>query len=329
MTLRKVFGITVLTLAWLVLSVAVVSAQSGNVHVVQPGENLYRIALRYGVTVEALRVANHLSDVNRVYVGQRLVIPTAGASSAGGAVSASGVHIVQRGENLFRIALRYGITAQALAAANNIVNPNRIYVGQRLVIPGHSSGATTPATSATPALGGSYVVKRGDTLSAIALRFGISAWALARANNISNPSLIYVGQVLRVPGSGTAPPPPSGAGGERWIDVDLSAQLLTAYEGNTPVRSTLVSTGLPSTPTPTGRYSIYAKYTSVPMSGPGYYLPNVPYTMYFYRGYALHGTYWHSNFGQPMSHGCINLPTPEAEWLFNWASIGTLVNIHY
>lgn len=326
MKLRKTVSITTLTLAWLVLSVAVVSAQSGDVHVVQPGENLYRIALRYGVTVEALRAANHLGDVNHIYVGQRLIIPAAGSSSTGGAVSASGVHIVQRGENLFRIALRYGVTAQALAAANNIVNPNRVYVGQRLVIPGHSSSAT-PATSVTPALGGSYVVKRGDTLSAIALRFGISTWALARANNISNPSLIYVGQVLRVPGSSTASPPQ--AGGERWIDVDLSAQSLTAYEGNTPVRSTLVSTGLPSTPTPTGRYYIYAKYTSVPMSGPGYYLPNVPYTMYFYRGYALHGTYWHSNFGQPMSHGCINLPTPEAEWLFNWASIGTLVNIHY
>jgi lipoprotein-anchoring transpeptidase ErfK/SrfK len=51
--------------------------------------------------------------------------------------------------------------------------------------------------------------------------------------------------------------------------------------------------------------------------------------MYFYRGYGIHGTYWHSNFGHPMSHGCINLPTEEAEWLFHWASVGTLVNIHW
>jgi lipoprotein-anchoring transpeptidase ErfK/SrfK len=111
--------------------------------------------------------------------------------------------------------------------------------------------------------------------------------------------------------------------------VNLSAQRLTAYVGNTPVRSTLVSTGLPATPTPTGRYRIYVKYVSSSMSGPGYYLPNVPYTMYFYRGYGIHGTYWHSNFGHRMSHGCINMPTSEAQWLFSWASVGTLVNIHY
>jgi lipoprotein-anchoring transpeptidase ErfK/SrfK len=65
------------------------------------------------------------------------------------------------------------------------------------------------------------------------------------------------------------------------------------------------------------------------MSGPGYYLPNVPYVMYFHGGYGLHGTTWHANFGHPMSHGCVNLPTSEAEWLFNWAQVGTMVNIHY
>ena len=135
----------------------------------------------------------------------------------------------------------------------------------------------------------------------------------------------------------TAPPLPSPAplspssvhGNVRWIDVDLSSQTLTAYEGQTAVRTTLVSTGLPRTPTPVGLYRIWIKLRYDAMSGPGYYLPNVPYTMYFYRGYGLHGTYWHSNFGHPMSHGCVNLPTPEAEWLFNWAEVGTLVNVHW
>jgi lipoprotein-anchoring transpeptidase ErfK/SrfK len=65
------------------------------------------------------------------------------------------------------------------------------------------------------------------------------------------------------------------------------------------------------------------------MAGPGYYLPNVPYTMYFYRGYAIHGTYWHHNFGTPMSHGCVNMYTPDAEWMFYFSSVGTLVNIHW
>jgi lipoprotein-anchoring transpeptidase ErfK/SrfK len=114
----------------------------------------------------------------------------------------------------------------------------------------------------------------------------------------------------------------------RWIDVDLGAQRVSAYEGSRRVRSFVVSTGTWRYPTVTGQYRIYVKLTSTAMSGPGYYLPGVPYTMYFYQGYALHGTYWHSNFGTPMSHGCVNLRTPDAEWLFHFASVGTLVNVH-
>ena len=115
----------------------------------------------------------------------------------------------------------------------------------------------------------------------------------------------------------------------RWIDVDLTHQRLIAYEGETPVYTVIVSTGLPRTPTVTGRFKIYVKYRAADMSGPGYYLRQVPYVMYFYRGYGLHGTYWHNNFGHPMSHGCVNLPTPDAAWLFDWASVGTPVVVHY
>jgi LysM repeat protein len=310
---------------------APVLAEGSIVHVVRPGENLFRIALHYGVTVDALAAANGLSDARRIYAGQRLVIPTRG-SSASATTSSSGVHVAQKGENLFRIALRYGTTYQALAAANGIANPNRVYAGQRLVIPGRGTARSVPAEP-TPS-GQTYTVRRGDILSAIARRHGVSTWDLAQANSIRNPSTIYAGQVLRIPaGASPAPPAPPSAstGGHsgRWIDIDLSAQRLTAYAGDAPVRSTLVSTGLARTPTPTGRYRIYVKYGSTLMSGPGYYLPNVPYVMYFLRGYGIHGTYWHSNFGHPMSHGCVNLPTSEAQWLYNWASVGTLVNIHY
>ena len=118
-------------------------------------------------------------------------------------------------------------------------------------------------------------------------------------------------------------------GGVRWIDVNLSQKMLYAYEGDTIVASFLVSTGVPAFPTVTGQFHIYIKLVSTLMAGDGYYLPDVPYTMYFYKGYGLHGTYWHHNFGHPMSHGCVNMYTPDAEWLFYWASEGTLVNIHY
>jgi lipoprotein-anchoring transpeptidase ErfK/SrfK len=116
---------------------------------------------------------------------------------------------------------------------------------------------------------------------------------------------------------------------ERWVDVNLSSQTAYAYEGNQVVRSFLVSTGVAAHPTVTGQFHVYVKYRYANMKGPGYNLPNVPYVMYFYQGYGLHGTYWHHNFGHPMSHGCVNLSTPDAAWLFNWASVGTLVNVHY
>ena len=111
--------------------------------------------------------------------------------------------------------------------------------------------------------------------------------------------------------------------------MDLTNQRVHAMEGNTVVRTFVVSTGTYLHPTVTGQFRIYVKYTAADMSGPGYYLPQVPWIMYFYRGYGLHGTYWHNNFGTPMSHGCINLTIPESEWLFSFAAVGTLVNIHY
>lgn len=121
----------------------------------------------------------------------------------------------------------------------------------------------------------------------------------------------------------------AGSGGEHWIDVNLSQQMLYAYEGNSVVNSFLISTGTWLHPTVTGQYHVYIKLRYTDMSGPDYYLPNVPYTMYFYKGYGLHGTYWHHNFGTPMSHGCVNLSIPDAEWLYNFSSVGTLVNVHY
>lgn len=113
-----------------------------------------------------------------------------------------------------------------------------------------------------------------------------------------------------------------------WIDVDLSEQKVTAFDGAESVKTFIVSTGVRAHPTVTGQFHVYVKLRATPMAGPGYYLPGVPFTMYFYEGYALHGTYWHHNFGTPMSHGCVNLETPDAEWLYGFASVGTLVNIH-
>ena len=252
-------------------------AQEGWItHVVAPGEDLFSIAAQYGVGVPAMMLANKLSDLN-LTAGQKLVIPPAAPASASATTSptvqeGATVHTVARGENLFRIGLRYGVSAQAIAWANGLNNVNRVYAGQRLVIP-NRSGAPVPSA----------------------------------------------------PPPGPSTPPSSSIGKE--IVVVLHEQRVYAYENGKLVRSTLASTGIARYPTRVGQFRIYVKYLATLMTGPGYYLPNVPYTMYYSGGYALHGTYWHSNFGRPMSHGCVNLPTTEARWLYEWTPVGTLVTV--
>ena len=122
---------------------------------------------------------------------------------------------------------------------------------------------------------------------------------------------------------------PAEGNGEPWIDVNLSEQRVYAYEGDVVVNSFLASTGVAQTPTVTGKYKIYVKVRVQDMSGPSYYLRDVPWVMFFYEDYGLHGTYWHNNFGTPMSRGCVNLTIDDAAWLFSWASVGTVVNVHY
>lgn len=107
---------------------------SGVTHVVQPGETLFRIALRYGTTVEAIVQANNLINPDFIVPGQRLVIPTAGAAPAT-PTGGERVYIVQPGDNLFRIGLKFNMLWTVIAARNGITNPNAIYPGQRLIIP--------------------------------------------------------------------------------------------------------------------------------------------------------------------------------------------------
>lgn len=135
-----------------------------------------------------------------------------------------------------------------------------------------------------------------------------------------------------IPPTRALPPPAvkssSGSGGVKWIEVDLSDQMLYAWEGKTLVASFLVSTGAAPYRTITGSYPIYEKHIKANMWGPGYFFPDVPYTMYFHKGYGIHGTYWHNNFGTPMSHGCVNMTIADAQWLYYWAPVGTSVKVH-
>jgi LysM repeat protein len=159
---------------------------TGFYYTVQRGDTLSRIAWRYGTTVQAIVQANGIVNPNLIFYGQRLWIP----SSSGGWYGST-VYIVQRGDTLYAIARRYGTTYQRIAAANGLHYPYTIYVGQRLTIPG--SGTPPPPSQRV------YIVQRGDTLWAIAIRYGTTPWAIAAANGLTNLNYIYVGQRLVIP----------------------------------------------------------------------------------------------------------------------------------
>lgn len=168
-------------------------------HVIQPGDTLYSIAQRYNMTVDELKALNKITEGDSLQVGQVLDVspgtvttaPTPTTKPSGETTKPTGevVHVVARGENLFRIALRYGTTVKAIADRNNIVNPALIRVGQKLYISG--GGAPAPSDK-------THVVKRGENLFRIALRYGTTVQAIMQANRLSN-TIIYVGQRLQIP----------------------------------------------------------------------------------------------------------------------------------
>jgi LysM repeat protein len=121
-------------------------------------------------------------------------------------------HVVQYGENLFRISLRYGVPMNTIAARNNIANVNLIFAGQTLYIPTGGATTPTPVPTTPPGEETQYTVRPGDTLSRIARQFNTTTTAIAQRNNIVNPNLIFVGQVLIIPGSGPIQPTPVPTG---------------------------------------------------------------------------------------------------------------------
>ncbi len=122
---------------------------------------------------------------------------------------------------------------------------------------------------------------------------------------------------------------------KKRIEVDRSEQMLRAYEGDELFMEETISTGLELTPTPRGTFTIFRKTPSRYMQGPipgispKYWdLPGVPWNLYFtQQGAIIHGAYWHNDFGQRASAGCVNMSPEKARELYNWADIGTKVII--
>jgi hypothetical protein len=130
----------------------------------------------------------------------------------------------------------------------------------------------------------------------------------------------------------TARPP--GVEADRWISINLYEQTLTAYENGEMVYATLISSGVDGWWTQPGTFQVYEKLEADPMQGAFeadrsdyYYLEDVPWILYFDKSRALHGAYWHNGYGYPRSHGCVNLSPADAQWIYNWAEVGTYVHV--
>ncbi len=221
------------------------TAFADTVYVVQRGDTLSNIAQRFGVAMASIMAANGITNPNLIFVGQRLTIPGPGGTNPTSPPSTgSQRYTVQRGDTLFLISRRFNTTVQAIMTASGLTNPNLIFVGQQLTIPGSSGGTPVPTsppagTPVPPPPSGNqiYVVVRGDTLSRIAQRFGVAMARIMSASGITNPNLIFVGQRLTIPGAsggnptpapttppGTTVPPPSGGSFELGGQVnDFSA----------------------------------------------------------------------------------------------------------
>ena len=195
-----------------------VALAAGPVVTVKRGETLSGISKSHGVPIATIAALNSLPDPNRIYPGQLLrVAPEPVAPAPATAVAPMGrVHVVLAGENLTRLARKYETTIAAIAAANAITNPSRIYPGQRLRIPGApppASAPAVPAPAAAPAAAtapretptATHVVARGENLTRIARRYGSTVAAIAAANRIGDPSRIFAGQRLTIPAASVAP----------------------------------------------------------------------------------------------------------------------------
>lgn len=158
--------------------------------VIQRGDTLTELAIKYNTTVSRLVELNNIVNPNLIYAGADLIVPSGETlvDSDGNSTSGQTIYIVQKGDTLNKIAISFGTTARVIAKENNIRNINLIYVGQRLVIPTNRYDLNHTL----------YKVQWGDTLWSISRRYGVSIATIVRLNRIQNPNLIYAGDTLRI-----------------------------------------------------------------------------------------------------------------------------------
>lgn len=252
------------------------------------------------------------------------------------------VYMAQPDDSLATIAAKFKTTTARLAELNQRSPSSRLHIGQPLRVPEVAGVTYEPFQGNDIPIPGNYVVhvlQPGESAALVAKAYSTSLRRTLQINRISDASLLEPGMRLVVPPPSFAElfaDVPIGVEGYplypviptqgKWIAVDLDHQRTFAWEGNKLIKSFLISSGKARTPTVTGVFRIWGKIAAQRMEGGSraagdyYNLPNVQWVQYFYHDYSFHGTYWHNNFGTPMSHGCVNMTNADAKWLYDWAS---------
>lgn len=273
-------------------------------YIIQSGDTLNEIAQEYNTTVEnILRLNENLDPIN-LEVGQRICVISSTIQPVSCPIGSIPYNI-QSGDTLGAIAARFDTTIESILATNPDIEPTNLQVGQRICI-------AQPLTDYPPCVTENYyVIRKGDTLSAIASIFNVSVSSIIRINSSINPNNLRVGQIICIP---VAPSPIE-------IVINISAKTLTVYRNGSISRQYLVATGKPATPTPVGSFTVVNKEID----------PGGPYGTRWLglsiRGYGIHGTNNPASIGTAASNGCIRMYNEDVEYLFNITPVGTPVRI--
>jgi LysM repeat protein len=333
---RRVVVRTLLVCVWAVSLLALayparVQAQGGggSIHIVEAGETLGQIARRYGTDVGTLLALNDISNANLVYVGQKLVV-----SNGGGPTQAGRDEAQWEDESTERAAPSNQRQGVGWEAQDSDGPYQRAGVGWDPQAAQFSPYRDPQRRQAHPAeeSSASNSESNDEEWNRPTVRGSpyLADWEEVHSERNSYP-----------PGRSWEPQPSEPTSrekalvGEKWIDIDLSDQVLMAYQGDTVVRRFTISSGSVRYPTVTGTFYTYARIEVQDMSGGShavgdyYFQADVPWVQYFFEGYAIHGAYWHNSFGTPIGRGCINMRVEESRWLYDWTGkTGIRVEVH-
>jgi L,D-transpeptidase ErfK/SrfK len=275
------------------------------VYIIKQGDLLYKIAQRFNTTVEAIIAVNPGLDPYRLYIGQQICVPQQQPQPYSCPIGTS-PYEVKSGDTLVNIAGKFNTTVASIILTNPDIDPDRINVGQQLCIT-----EKQPQQDTTCPTLNTYVIQRGDILSAIARVFNVSVQDILNINPGIDPNNLSVGAIICIP---VAPSPLS-------IRISLRAKTLGLYRSGTLVKTYPVATGKPTTPTPTGNFTIVNK--QVNPGGPfgtrwmGLSKPH----------YGIHGTNNPASIGTEASNGCIRMFNDDVNELFSQIPVNTTVRI--